>query len=230
MDNTPSFTDITVLHQDRDLLILNKPADLLTVPGRGVDKQDCLIHRTLKHYPSARIVHRLDMATSGIVIMALNHSAQAAMGSLFAQRKIKKVYIAIVAGNIAEQVSTSGMVDLPLICDWENRPKQIVDTEKGKTAQTHFKSIAYDNKNDISLVELTPITGRSHQLRVHMLALGHPIIGDYFYAPENIKRKSVRLLLHAQEVSFEHPFTKKSIQITSAPPFDLATISPCETI
>lgn len=212
----PAITaDISILYQDEHLLIVDKPANLLTVPGRGADKQDCLITRLNKSYPNARIIHRLDMATSGIVVTALSHQAQAAMGQLFAQRQIKKVYSAIVAGK----TPLEGLIDLPLICDWENRPKQKVDTDNGKSAQTHYQQLNYSELDDTSTVELRPITGRSHQLRVHMLALGHPILGDYFYAPDKIKNQSQRLLLHAHQLHFTHPITHQPMHITSAIPF-----------
>lgn len=211
---TPLST-ITVLHQDDDLLIVEKPAGLLTVPGRGVDKQDCLINRLLNDWPTALIVHRLDMATSGIIVIALNKTAQAAMSECFAQRNVEKTYIAIVAG----EVDLQGNIDLPLLCDWDNRPKQMVSQEHGKSAQTAFTRAHYDPQEDTSRVILQPITGRSHQLRVHMLAIGHPILGDYFYAPEAIKNKSRRLLLHAHQLSFLHPITKHPIHIESNVPF-----------
>lgn len=206
---------ISILHEDEHFLIVDKPADLLTVPGRGEDKQDCLINRLLLEWPNARIIHRLDMATSGVVVTALSHKAQATMGDLFAQRKVKKTYRAVVAGQIA----TAGKVDLPLICDWDNRPKQKVDFEHGKAAETHYNRLAYDSNTDSSTVELRPVTGRSHQLRVHMLALGHPILGDYFYAPKDILEKSPRLLLHAHQLAFTHPFTQENIEIEAAVPF-----------
>jgi tRNA pseudouridine32 synthase/23S rRNA pseudouridine746 synthase len=208
-------TKINILYQDDDLLIVDKPENLLTVPGRGEDKQDCLINRLLPEWPSARIVHRLDMATSGIVVIALHHQAQAAMSELFAQRKVSKVYIAIVHGK----VDTQGEIDLPLLCDWENRPKQMVSMEHGKSAQTRFHLLQYDSNNDTSRIELHPITGRSHQLRVHMLAINHPILGDYFYAPIAIKNKSHRLLLHAHQLEFLHPITENPMHITSVLPF-----------
>jgi tRNA pseudouridine32 synthase/23S rRNA pseudouridine746 synthase len=216
--STPSantVTKVSILYQDDDLLIVDKPENLLTVPGRGEDKQDCLINRLLPEWPSALIVHRLDMATSGIVVIALHRQAQAAMSELFAQRKVSKVYIAIVNGKVDKQ----GEIDLPLICDWDNRPKQIVSVEHGKPAQTRFHLLQYDPEKDISRVELRPITGRSHQLRVHMLAIKHPILGDYFYAPIAIKNKSHRLLLHAHQLEFLHPITEKPMHITSALPF-----------
>lgn len=216
----PALLPIEILYEDTDLLIVNKPADLLTVPGRGPDKQDCLINR-ITHYgqnsksshasrwASARIIHRLDMATSGIVILALNHATQAAMGKLFSERKISKRYIAIVAG----QVTRTEDINFPLICDWPNRPKQKVDHEQGKHATTQIELASYNPSDDTSRILLTPITGRSHQLRVHMLAIGHPILGDYFYAPPDIKNQSNRLLLHAEYIAFLHPLTQEHINI-----------------
>ena len=227
--------NITVLYEDSHLLIVDKPAGLLTVPGRGPEKQDCLIHRIVghdsatlntdhsnndEHWETARIIHRLDMATSGIIVIALTHPAQAAMGKLFAERQIDKSYTAVVEGEVktvtAEATST---IELPLICDWDNRPKQKVDHEQGKYAKTDLALISYCEKSDTSRVALTPLTGRSHQLRVHMLAIGHPILGDFFYAPENVKNKSARLLLHADAIGFIHPITQEKLYIQSPAPF-----------
>ncbi len=208
--------DIPILYQDNDLLIVNKPSNLLSVPGRGEDKQDCLINRVIKVFPNARTVHRLDMATSGLVIVALSHTAQAAMGKLFEQRLIEKHYIAVVTGQIPHD---SGRIDLPLICDWERRPIQKVDHEHGKPAQTDYTVINREPESNITRVKLTPLTGRSHQLRVHMLALGHPILGDYFYATETVFKQSTRLLLHASALHFEHPITGDSVVISSNPDF-----------
>lgn len=207
---------IPILYQDDSLLIVDKPADLLTTPGRGEDKQDCLISRLLLTYPNARIIHRLDMATSGIVVLALTHSAQVAMGHLFEKRLIEKTYIAIVDGALP---ALAGEVDKPLICDWENRPIQKVCFETGKSALTYYEQLGYDESADSTRVRLTPKTGRSHQLRVHMLSLGHPILGDYFYAPEPILKKSKRLLLHASEIQFLHPVSQHSLLIKSPVPF-----------
>ncbi len=213
--STPQ-NSLAILYQDTDLLIIDKPADLLSVPGRGPDKQDCVINRLLVDFPQALIVHRLDMATSGLLVIALNKQAQAAMGERFAKREVEKCYIAVVDGQPADPIAH---IDLPLICDWENRPKQKVDYEHGKSAQTDMRCIHIDTKNDCSRVELRPITGRSHQLRVHMQAMGHPILGDYFYASEAIQAKSSRLLLHAQHLKFLHPITQAPIDIQSVPPF-----------
>ncbi len=207
---------IPVLYQDDALLVVDKPHDMLTTPGRGPDKQDCLINRLLPQYPNARIIHRLDMATSGIVILALSHAAQVAMGHLFEKRLINKTYIAVVDGQLNQ---LSGEIDKPLICDWENRPIQKVCFESGKAALTYYKSQEYDAVNNWTRVKLQPKTGRSHQLRVHMLSLGHPIVGDFFYAPKPILDKSPRLLLHANQLGFEHPISRQLIDIRSKVPF-----------
>jgi len=207
---------IPILYQDDALLIVDKPAELLTVPGRGVDKQDCLINRIKLDEPNARIVHRLDMSTSGIVIIAKHHQAQAAMGQLFERREIHKKYTAVVSGELK---ALQGEVNLPLISDWPNRPKQKIDYEVGKAAQTHYEVIKHDQKENITRITLTPITGRTHQLRVHMLALGHPILGDNLYAPDAIRDKSERLLLHACAISFIHPLDSTPVNINAAAPF-----------
>ncbi len=207
---------IPILYQDDALLIVDKPANLLTTPGRGEDKQDCLISRLLINYPNARIIHRLDMATSGIVVLALTHAAQVAMGHLFEQRRIEKTYIAVVDGKLSE---IEGEINKPLICDWENRPIQKVCFDSGKPALTTYECLVYDSHHHTTRVKLKPKTGRSHQLRVHMLALGHPILGDYFYAPEPILKKSKRLLLHASKIEFEHPVSKQPVVIESVVPF-----------
>ena len=207
---------IPILYQDDSLLVVDKPHDMLTTPGRGPDKQDCLINRLLPQFPNARIIHRLDMATSGIVILALSHAAQVAMGHLFEKRLINKTYTAIVDGKLKQ---LSGEINHPLIGDWERRPIQKVCFNSGKTALTYYSSIEYDAVNDWTRVSLAPKTGRSHQLRVHMLALGHPIIGDFFYAPKLILAKSARLLLHANQLGFEHPFLDKTIDVRSKVPF-----------
>jgi len=207
---------IPILYRDEAMLIVEKPSGLLTVPGRGPEKKDCLINRLLKPYPNARIVHRLDQATSGLVIIALSHPAQKALGQLFENRAIEKSYEAIVDGHIEED---AGKVELPLICDWPNRPRQMVDLENGKSALTHFEVISRDDKRAQTRVALHPFTGRSHQLRVHMLAIGHVILGDTLYAEGDALKASDRLLLHARELRFQHPLTGETIDIQSPAPF-----------
>ena len=206
----------TIEYSDDDLLVVNKPCDLLTVPGRGPHNQDCLINRLLYTYPNARIVHRLDYATSGLVIIPLSYEAQKSLSKQFQQRSTAKQYSAIVDGIVSED---SGHIDLPLICDWPNRPMQMVDFKQGKTAQTDFTVLNRDSNLNVTRVELKPITGRSHQLRVHMLALGHPILGDRFYATGNALTASPRLLLHAETITFDHPTSGDRITVTVSPSF-----------
>ncbi len=207
---------IPILYRDEAMLIVEKPSGLLTVPGRGPEKKDCLINRLLKPYPNARIVHRLDQATSGLVIIALSHPAQKALGQLFENRAIEKSYEAIVDGHIEKD---TGKIELPLICDWPNRPRQMVDRENGKSALTHFEVISRDDKLAQTRVALHPFTGRSHQLRVHMLAIGHVILGDTLYANGDALNASERLLLHARELRFQHPLTGETLDIQSPAPF-----------
>lgn len=207
MPNNKKMPDI--LYQDEDFIVLNKPANLLSVPGRGPDKQDCLSARVQAEYPSALIVHRLDYDTSGIILMALNKPAQSNISRLFQEREIDKMYTAIVYGHPEDN---SGSVDLPMRCDYERRPLQIIDHEQGKQALTHWKVLQrYDNNT--SRIELKPHTGRSHQLRLHMYALGYPILGDNLYGTPETHVMSDRLLLHATQLSFKHPNTGQLVDI-----------------
>jgi len=222
----PMTPYLEIVFQDDDLVVLNKSSGLLTVPGRLPEHQDCLENRVKRVLPHATVVHRLDMATSGILLMALNKPAHVAISRQFEQRKTQKRYIARVFGHVQEQ---EGSVDLPLICDWPNRPKQKVDHENGKKSLTHYRVLSYDDDTEknidnnyaskTTLLELTPITGRSHQLRVHMLALGHPILGDRLYAHEKALTLSPRLQLHAQMLSITHPVTDEKLVFTSPCPF-----------
>lgn len=193
------------LYEDRTLLVLLKPAGLLSVPGRGEDKQDCLSARAQAHWPDALVVHRLDMATSGLVVMARNKAAQAQLSQAFAQRQVYKRYTAIVAGSVPTQGWQQ--VDAPLRCDWERRPRQMVDPLAGKPSMTRY-CVAPDQRGvptAYTRLWLEPITGRSHQLRVHMAHLGHPLAGDALYAPPTAQSAAARLLLHAQTLGFAHP-------------------------
>jgi tRNA pseudouridine32 synthase/23S rRNA pseudouridine746 synthase len=211
---------LEIIFKDKDIVVLNKSSGLLSVPGRLPEHQDCLQNRVQKVLPTATIVHRLDMATSGIMIMALNKPAHVAISRQFEQRKTKKSYVARVFGHIQEQ---QGSVDLPLICDWPNRPKQKVDHENGKQSLTHYQVLAYNelsSGDESTLVELTPVTGRSHQLRVHMLALGHPILGDRLYAHEKALTVSPRLQLHARNLSLAHPVTGELLSFVAPCPFN----------
>jgi len=211
---------LDIVYQDNDLVVLNKPSGLLTVPGRLPEHQDCLQNRVLKVLPTATIVHRLDMATSGIILMALNKPAHVAISRQFEKRLTQKSYIARVFGKVEK---AEGSVEQPLICDWPNRPKQKIDHEHGKAALTHYKVLSYreDIDNQITtLVALTPVTGRSHQLRVHMLSLGHPILGDRLYAHEQALTISNRLQLHAKMLQISHPVSAQILTFSKACPFD----------
>ena len=208
------MNNIDICYHDDDLLIVNKPAGLLCVPG--LSTPDNLYDRILKKFPEARTVHRLDMATSGLIIFALNHPIQKAMGKLFEQRKINKSYLADIDGELIHEF---GEIQLPLLCDWENRPKQRVDWENGKKGITFFQKLTFNAMSNTTRIKLIPHTGRSHQLRVHMLSIGHPIIGDEFYHTNNSNKKSTRLHLHATELNFIHPLTDNLIQIMCEPSF-----------
>lgn len=213
----PPHCAAEILYEDSHLVIVNKPGGLLSVPGRGEDKQDCMLHRLQTEYADAQPVHRLDMDTSGILLFARNADAQRAMSQLFEQRRIHKTYLARVWGLPDE---TSGSINLPLIADWPNRPRQKIDFNRGKAALTHYELIVSNRQH--SLLQLTPVTGRSHQLRVHMSALGHPILGDQLYGTAMSRCASQRLLLHAEQLSFEHPFTAKPITLKCRAEFALA--------
>ncbi|NQY87452.1 MAG: bifunctional tRNA pseudouridine(32) synthase/23S rRNA pseudouridine(746) synthase RluA [Colwellia sp.] len=216
----PMSPYLDIIFQDEDIVVLNKGSGLLSVPGRLPEHQDCLQNRVQRVLPTATIVHRLDMATSGILIMALNKPAHVAISRQFEQRQTKKSYIARVFGKVAE---IEGSVDLPLICDWPNRPKQMVDHENGKQSLTNYSVLSYStlsSGDESTLMELRPVTGRSHQLRVHMLALGHPILGDRLYAHEKALTISPRLQLHARNLSLTHPVTGELLCFVSPCPFD----------
>ncbi|WP_024460042.1 pseudouridine synthase [Marinimicrobium sp. LS-A18] len=203
-----------IVYADDTLLVVNKPAGLLTVPGRGPEKQDCLINRLLVPYPNARIVHRLDQATSGLVLIPLGYEAQKHLARQFEQRLVHKCYTAVVGGVMADE---AGEVDLPLICDWPNRPRQKVDYTDGKAALTRYRVL--QRSAEATRVALEPVTGRSHQLRVHMQALGHPILGDNLYATPAYLAASDRLLLHATTIEFTHPQTGSPVYCESPPVF-----------
>ena len=205
-----------ILYQDNALLAVEKPSGLLSVPGRGAEKHDSLSVRIQSVYPEALIVHRLDMATSGLMLFARDRGAQSAMGRLFQTRQVHKEYIALVAGQVDP---LQGEIDLPLIADWPNRPRQRVDHEIGKPALTRYEVLEYDAAANISRVCLTPVTGRSHQLRVHMQALGYPILGDELYAGPATHAHSPRLLLHAHRLCFRHPMTGELLMVESPVPF-----------
>lgn len=210
----PADTGLTIIHADASLLVLDKPAGLLSVPGRGADKADCLASRAQAVFPDALTVHRLDMSTSGLLLMARGEAMQRQLSRLFQERQMDKRYLAMVDGYLEPEV---GEVDLPLICDWPNRPRQKVDFEVGKRSLTRFRRVGFDVRHAASRVELEPVTGRSHQLRVHMAALGHPIRGDELYGPE--PEPNGRLLLHATDLAFIHPVTAVALRFHSEAPF-----------
>ena len=205
----PALADIALLYQDDTLLVLNKPAGLLSVPGRGADKQDCLSARVQAHFADALVVHRLDMATSGLLLMARGADAQRAINHAFSQGLVEKRYVAIVAG-LLEADGIWRTIDLPIAVDWPHRPLRVIRVD-GKASQTRWRCVAYDAQRQSSRVELEPLTGRSHQLRVHMQAIGHPILGDTLYAPAHVQAMAPRLLLHAYALSLLHPHTGTSM-------------------
>ena len=207
--NPPAHNGLDILYRDEYLIIANKPSGLLSVPGKGIEKSDCLLSRVKLEYPNADIVHRLDMPTSGIIIFSLTSEAQRALSTLFEKKSIQKQYIAKVYGELE---CHKGTINLPLIADWPNRPRQKIDFMSGKPSKTDYELITTDN-NLNSLVKLQPITGRSHQLRVHMAALGNPILGDTLYGTDDCIEQNSRLLLHADEISFIHPITNIEINI-----------------
>jgi tRNA pseudouridine32 synthase/23S rRNA pseudouridine746 synthase len=211
------------IYADDHLLVLVKPAGLLSVPGKGQDKQDCLSQRVQQSHAGALIVHRLDMATSGLMLMALEPTAQVALSKAFETRKIHKRYVAVVDGDMSDTSATTTdadwqLIDLPIALDWPSRPLRIIRAD-GKPSQTRWRAPSYDQSANTTRVELEPITGRSHQLRVHLKALGHPILGDALYAPADVAAKSKRLLLHASALRFDHPATGKEMTFEHAPSF-----------
>jgi tRNA pseudouridine32 synthase/23S rRNA pseudouridine746 synthase len=209
----PPDTPLDILHEDTTILVVNKPAGLLTVPGKLEGRQDCLITRLQAARWDALTVHRLDCDTSGVIIFARTKQAQGFLGQEFEQRRAQKTYVARLKGRLEPD---TGTVDLPLGSDWEYRPRQKVDHDNGRPAVTDWQVISRADSE--TRVRLTPHTGRSHQLRVHMLALGHPILGDQIYAPETLADHN-RLMLHAETLSLHHPATKERVSFTAPAPF-----------
>jgi tRNA pseudouridine32 synthase/23S rRNA pseudouridine746 synthase len=258
---TDDSASLTCWHEDEELLVLEKPAGLLCVPGRGPDKQDCLSARARLHWPDALIVHRLDQATSGLVVMARSLPSQRLLSQAFAERQVEKRYTAVVAGRLgiepppaacsssfagdAEQETLPAApprgegttplreggrsaaqrgwqtIDLPIAADWERRPLRIIDARHGKPSQTLWQAAAPETwqAQACTRVLLSPITGRTHQLRVHMAALGHPILGDTLYGDEDNSRWASRLLLHAHSLQLRHPTTGELLRLESPIPF-----------
>jgi len=199
--------DVQALHEDADLLVLCKPAGLLCVPGKGPDKQDCLSARAQQRWPGALVVHRLDQATSGLVLMARHPPAQRRLGLAFEERRVAKRYQAVVQGRMDAADGAWHAIDLPIAADWARRPLRVIDAEKGKPSLTRWRALAHGAAAGTTRVELEPVTGRTHQLRVHLAAVGHPILGDALYADAATQARAPRLLLHASHLAFAHPGT-----------------------
>lgn len=218
MPSLPIYTPqgFTLIHADSALLVVNKPSGLLSVPGRGIDKQDCLIKRVQADYPDALIVHRLDFDTSGLLVLARGKAMHRCLSILFQDRQVDKRYLAVVDGELEP---ACGEVCLPLIVDWPNRPRHKVDFATGKPSLTRYRVHSYDADRRCSRVELTPETGRTHQLRIHMQALGHPILGDSLYADDASLAKADRLLLHAEFLAFAHPQSDEPLHFNCPAPF-----------
>ena len=209
---TPPQTPLEIIYIDSSVVVLNKPAGLLTVPGRPETHSDCLLTRVRKEVFGALLVHRLDLDTSGIIIFARTASSQVNLGRQFEERRIRKIYRATVSGYIKKD---AGLISLPIVVDWPNRPIQKVCFQTGKDSITRFKVLERPNAK-VSLVELYPVTGRTHQLRLHMKSIGHPILGDSLYADEKSFKASERLNLHASSLEIIHPKTDQT-KILSAP-------------
>lgn len=222
---TPAATDLAVLpathqayqllFQDEHLLVVNKPCKLLTVPGRHPDNQDCLIKRVQQEFPTTAVVHRLDYDTSGLLVLPLHPAALSAISKQFQARVVKKSYLAVVAGQWRQ---AHGRIDLPIAPDAENRPRYKV-CPAGKASVTDFELLSYQADTDCSRIRLHPVTGRSHQLRLHTAAYGHPILGDPFYAPKAVQKQSDRLLLHAATLTLLHPVSQKALTFTAEADF-----------
>ena len=206
---------------DEHMVVLDKPAGLLAVPGIGPEKQDSLATRAQAMWPDACVVHRLDQATSGLFLMARGKAMQRALGMAFERREIGKRYVAVVAGDV--EADGWQVIDLPVTVDWPNRPLQVVDHERGKPSVTRYRMLppppGEGSGGGTTRLELEPVTGRSHQLRVHLKAIGHPILGDPLYAPPDVRALAPRLLLHAAGLTLDHPATREAIAFASSVPF-----------
>jgi tRNA pseudouridine32 synthase/23S rRNA pseudouridine746 synthase len=215
MSCTPSIEQ-RLIYQDADLLVLDKPAGVLSVPGRGPDKQDCMSARVQARWPGALTVHRLDMATSGLLLMARNPHCQRQLSRAFEARQIHKHYVAIVHGQLQADATGQGLIDLPLAVDWPRRPLQKVDPQLGKPSQTRWQIL--QRADHTTRLLLQPLSGRTHQLRVHLQAIGHPIVGDALYG-NDAGPQAPRLLLHASALMLTHPISGRSLHLQSALPF-----------
>ena len=207
---------MTPIHVDAACLVVVKPAGLPAVPGRGEHLQDCMAARVQAQVADALVVHRLDMATSGLMLFARGALAQRTLCRAFEQREVHKRYVAVAHGRIDPP---EGEIDLPLRADWPNRPRQQVDMAQGKPSLTRYRVLAHDPLANTSRLMLEPVTGRTHQLRVHLLAIGHPILGDALYAPVAVQALAGRLLLHAESLTFMHPVDGQTLSVSHEPPF-----------
>lgn len=206
----PADNGIQLIYSDESLLVVNKPAGLLSVPGRGADKQDCLSARVQKIFPDALVVHRLDMATSGLLVFARSVEIQRRLSEMFRERLVAKHYLAVVSGIMPSEF---GEINLPIIADWPNRPLRTIDAELGKPSLTRYRVLAQNA--DTTRVALEPVTGRTHQLRVHLMAIGHPIVGDALYGGQPAER----LMLHAHRLDFVHPDRDGQMRLVCETPF-----------
>lgn len=213
-DYAPPEIPLDILYHDKDIVVLNKPNGLLSVPGRQDHMKDSLSRRVQQDFPAATVVHRLDMDTSGIMVMALNKAAHRHISRQFEKRQTSKSYIAHLYGDVS---GDEGEIDLPLILDWPNRPLHMVDHDNGKSALTRWKVL--ERGQDYTRIAFFPVTGRTHQLRVHARSMGHPILGDSLYAHEDALKMADRLLLHARELGLTHPYSGQRISFTSEPDF-----------
>ena len=211
----PPDCGLELIYCDEFLLAVSKPAGLLSVPGRGEDKLDSLATRVQAEYPDALVSHRLDRDTSGLLLFPRGADMHRRISLMFEKREMKKSYVAVVMGKLEPM---QGEVNLPLIVDWPNRPRQIVDAATGKPSLTRYQVLSYDAASNTSRVSLEPITGRTHQLRVHMAAVSHPILGDTLYGG-NADGRTARLLLHAHTLNFRHPVSGESLSLVSDLPF-----------
>jgi tRNA pseudouridine32 synthase / 23S rRNA pseudouridine746 synthase len=216
----PADEGLDVVHRDDHLLAINKPAGLLSVPGRGAQLQDCTLHRVQKLFPNALLVHRLDEATSGLLVFALTQPMQKALGAAFEARQISKAYVAWVHGL---NLQSEGLIDAPISMDWLQRPLRKIDFLNGKPAITRYQTLQKNEQSAQTLCRLEPETGRTHQLRLHMQHMGHPIVGDRLYGnAANAKETTTqtdRLMLHASQLAFMHPASGQTVNLLSPAPF-----------
>jgi tRNA pseudouridine32 synthase / 23S rRNA pseudouridine746 synthase len=208
------ITMVHIVYQDDDLVLLDKPSGLLAVPGRGPELQDCLSSRVQAILPQALIVHRLDRDTSGLMVMALGSMAQRELSRQFAERIVEKRYLAVVYGC---PEGAEGTVELPMRKDFDHPPRHMIDPISGRSALTSWRLI--ERSGDRSRLEVRPLTGRSHQIRLHLATLGHPVLGDNLYAHDAARSMAPRLLLHAAELSLRHPADGRGMKWTAACPF-----------